>query len=99
MTKWHEVVLFNDIQKERAQSIQVGSQVYVNAFISTTETEINGRKIPLGYKLLPSRINVSAGTDNSIDANDWFLFGELIGEPRIGEFSTYFDIAVNNFDR
>lgn len=99
MTKWHEIILFNDFQKERAQSIQVGSQVYVNAFVSTTETEVNNRKIPLGYHLLPTRINVSVGMEKSVDVNQWFLFGELIGEPYVGEFSTYFNVAANNFDR
>lgn len=84
-----------------AQQIQIGNQIYLNAFIRHREEPIgeDGKKIRTGYQLIPTRIHLAPEADPPVDINEVFLFGQVHGEPHNLEKVTFLTVATRIFNK
>lgn len=81
-------------QHRRAQDIQVGSQLYVNAFVLQNEKTEGFETIRAGYNLLPLRVFTADEADVETNVNNAFVFGQLVADPIVLETVTFLDVAA-----
>lgn len=92
ITKRHNISFPS--QHRKVQDIQLGSQLYVNAFVLQTEETEGNKTIRDAYNLLPLRVLSADETNALTNVNDAFVFAQLIADPIILENVTFLEVAA-----